>query len=848
MKFTEKTLNNWSYRKFGSQAWKPARNGFLATEIHPDLVHNGEIPDPFIDDNEKQVQWVGETDWEYKATFTVDSNATKAAFHQLIFEGLDTFTDVYLNDKKVLTTDNMFIEYKANVNDSVKLEGENELRIVFKSALLIGRELERVKGFHHGSNGETSRVQIRKAQYHYGWDWGPLLMTCGPYRPVKFQSFDSKMGDVFVDVEVDEKLSVNVDVKTEIETDSGSDSVVTVEVISPQGETVHTISTKAKNGLNSQKFSIKDPELWYPFSHGNPSLYTFKVNLIENDNLVHNWSHKVGLRRVELVQEPLIDQPGTSFYFKVNNIPVYSSGSDWIPSHSFQTSQSDDDYKQWMKLMIDGNQNLLRIWGGGYFERDILYQECDRLGILIWHDLMFACGQYPGYKQFLDSVSEEIISQLKRLRNYCSLALFAGNNEDYQIAERLKLTWDKEDTRGDYSTTNFPARTLYEGIFPKLIKEYFKSVPYHPGSPWGGVDTDDPTVGDIHQWNVWHGRQEKYQDWYKLGGRFVSEFGMEALPCRKTYEDCITDKRQLYPQSYMVDHHNKSKGFERRLALYVIENIQVQGLDLDSWIYATQLMQAECLGYAYRCWRREWRGDGKRYLGGAAVWQINDCWPCASWAIVDFYKRPKLAYYSVKRESKPLGVGIYRNEHKKPDKILDNPVSNSPPFDYREVTYTVDIWGVNSGIDDKEAVLKVTIFNTTSGEEIDALPDKEVVLKANQTTEFYESVSLTNKVPAVLYARVVSKEDNSIIASAGDWPQPLKYLDLRDREVNVKVEDDRVILSANKPVKGVEIMLEKELYVEDNGFDIFPGDEKVVEVKGLKKGDEVKLEYYQRGN
>ncbi|CUM65875.1 uncharacterized protein PRCAT00003525001 [Priceomyces carsonii] len=847
VKFNEITLKDWSFRQIGEKVWKPARKGFEATEIHPDLYANGDIPDPFLDDNEKTLQWIGEKDWEYKTTFEVDKAAKAAANHELIFEGLDTFAEVYLNEEKILETENMFIIYRTGVNDSIKIDGENELRIVFKSALWKGRELEETHGRYVGSNGEITRMQIRKAQYHYGWDWGPVFMTCGPYRPIKLQSYDSSLKDVYVKIDVNKDLKVNVDVQCDIVTKEGV--TLSIKVTSPDGELVkQSLSDEIKfSGVNSTKFEIENPDLWFPFSHGKPSLYNFEVSILEKGISVQTWSKNIGFRRMELVQEPLDGQPGTSFYFRVNNVPVYSSGSDWIPAHSFQTCMTKKDYTEWMEIMADGNQNMLRIWGGGYYEQDILYEECDRLGILIWHDLMFACGIYPAYPEYMKLVKEEVISQMKRLRNYCSMALVCGNNEDYQLAEQFKLTWDKEDHSGDYTKTDFPARTFYEGLFPQLVDEYTTGIPYHPGSPWGGKSTNDPTIGDIHQWNVWHGKQEKYQDWYKLGGRFVSEFGMEGLPSRKTYEDCITDATEMYPQSYMIDHHNKSKGFERRLALYVMENLKVEGLDLDSWIYATQLMQSECLGYAYRCWRREWREDGKRYLGGALVWQINDCWPCASWAIVDHYKRPKLAYYSVKRESKPLGIGLYRTEHKNPNKYLDDcGPGNTPPFDYREIDYKVDIWGVNSGIDDVPAILKIDIYNVTSGEKVDALPDEDVVLRANQTTEFVKDRPVSNKFPAVVYARVVSKETGTIIASAADWPQPLKYLKFPGREVSFKVKDGSVIFSTNKPVKGVEIILEKDLHIDDNGFDIFPEDEVIVKVKGLKSSDKIKIRYYQQ--
>ncbi|EGV63053.1 glycosyl hydrolase [Yamadazyma tenuis] len=833
------TLKNWSYRQAGTDTWKPARKDLETTEIHPDLFANGEIVDPFVDDNEKSLQWIGEKDWEYKASFDVTDKT--ASNHLLIFEGLDTFADVFLNGHKILSTESMFVQYQKQVKQYVQLDGPNELRIVFRAALLVARELEKKTFKAKGFNGESSRMQIRKAQYHYGWDWGPLFMTCGPYRPVRFVSYNSRIEDMYAKVSV-AKDSASVDFQVSL--DVTGPSVLELSVKSPDGHEVHHSKQDAVSGDNSIRFSLQNPQLWFPFSHGTPHLYDFTVSLKSQQGL-ETVTKRIGLRKVELVQEPFKDQPGTSFYFKVNDVPVYSSGSNWIPAHSFQTCLTKRDYEEWLQLMVDGNQNMIRVWGGGYYEQEVFYTECDRLGILVWQDFMFACGQYPAYPEYIKLVSDEVETQLKRLRNYCSLVLFAGNNEDYQVAEQVGLEWDKSDTSGHYEHTNFPARTLYEGVFPKLVSKFYPEVPYHPGSPWGGQDTADATIGDIHQWNVWHGSQEKYQDWYKLGGRFVSEFGMEALPSRKTYEACITDKSELYPQSYLVDFHNRSDGFERRLALYVIENIKVEGLDFDSWIYATQLMQAECLGYAYRCWRREWRGDGRRYSGGAIVWQINDCWPVASWAIVDHFKRPKLAYYSVRRESRPVGVGMYRNESKDPDPVLDIPDQEGAPFDYRPVHLAVDIWGVNSSLKDVKGTLKVDAYNVSTGERVGGLDDQSVVLKANQTSEFVKNMKISNKIPVVVYSRVVD-EEGGIVASAGDWPQPLKYLKFPDRKVEIVVEKDQVVLTVNKPVKGVELSLESDLFIDDNGFDLFPGDSKVVKIKGLKSTDSVKVHYYQK--
>ncbi|KAK6461344.1 beta-mannosidase precursor [Scheffersomyces coipomensis] len=833
----ELVLNNWSYKESKTTEWKQSRKDVSTTEIHADLLNNKEIPDPFIDRNERDVQWIGERDWEYKAEFQVSAESRSLSNHELVFEGLDTFATVYLNEEEILKTDNMFREYRVDVKDHLNYVGSNTLRILFISALHTARSYEKEHGKFKCFNGETSRLQVRKAQYHFGWDWGPVLITCGPYKPVKLISYNAQILDAYVQVDVDIEKQI-AKVNSVVELSVSKSEKLTLEVSSPSGEIIKTISQSVDGKQVSDKFSIENPELWFPFTHGKQPLYEFKYTL--NNQVI---TKKVGFRKVELVQETFEEQPGSSFYFKVNSVPVYATGSNWIPAHSFQTLLKNSDYTELLQLAVDGHQNMIRIWGGGYYESDLFYELCDKLGILIWHDFMFACGQYPGYPAFIETVSEEIIHQLKRLRNHCSIAIYAGNNEDYQVAEEFKLEWDPEDKSGDYSKTSFPARTLYENVFPKLVGQYCPEIPYHPGSPWGGNGTADKTIGDLHQWNVWHGNQEKYQDWYKLGGRFISEFGMEALPSRKTFEACITDPEEFYPQSQTVDHHNKADGFERRLALYVIENIKVQGLDFDSWIYATQLMQAECLGYAYRCWRREWRGNGKRYTGGAIVWQINDCWPVTSWSIIDYYKRPKLAYYSVKRESKPISLGMYRNEIKHTNEAA-LPVSNAgPPHDYSPVDYTIDIWGSSSKTEDQHAVLLVEIYNIATGDKIESF-SKDVTLKGNSSTEVVESYPISNSIPVVVHSRFVSKHDGSIIASAADWPQPIKYLKFPSINIEHSVFDDYITLSTNKPVKGIEIILESDLFLDDNGFDLFPGDIKEIEVKGLKKSDKVQIRYY----
>jgi beta-mannosidase len=616
-------LSGWKWRRHAAQdEWHTCAHSKPITEIFTDLLDAKLIPDPFIDDNEKLVQWVGEADWEYACNIFHDSGNGHER-QDLVFDGLDTVASVYLNDELIHESTNMFQTHRVNVTARLRT-GKNQLRIVFLSALKFGQALEITKGHYRSFNGDHSRTHVRKAQYHYGWDWGPILLTCGPYREIRLESYASTFSNVFVDAHVSEDLE-QADLKVSFDAILNQSVAVEVKVTSPSSkvfDAVTTLAATATQGVISLK--IPQPELWYPRGYGPQAFYTVDIHIKAHDGTILKSTRKrSGMRRARLIQHPLIDQPGTSFFFEVNNHPIYCSGSNWIPAHSFLTAISRADYTAAIEAIVDGNQNMLRVWGGGVYEPDIFYEECDRLGVLVWQDFMFACSNYPCYPEFATSVKKEAADQLKRLRNYCSIVIYAGNNEDYAVVEMLKLDWKKEDRPGgDWTDTNFPARTIYETYLPEAVAKYSPSVQYHFGSPWGGKDTEDPTVGDIHQWNVWHGKQEKYQLWDKLTGRFVSEFGMLAFPSAKTVRKFVSDPRQRYPQSSVLDHHNKADGSERRLALYVMENLRVDAMDLDSWIYATQLVQAECLAFAYRSCRRGWKGPNKEYCGGVLVWQV----------------------------------------------------------------------------------------------------------------------------------------------------------------------------------------------------------------------------------
>ncbi|GAO13727.1 uncharacterized protein UV8b_01631 [Ustilaginoidea virens] len=829
---------NWHFKQAGKDdsAYLPVAQ--FPTQIHLDLLHHKLIPDPYVGKNENGVQWVGETVWVYKTTFSTPEIGGRAKA-VLAFDGLDTFATVVLNGKTILETDNMFVSERADVTNVLSSGEDNELVVTFDAAYLRGWKVVEQHPEHKWvcSNGDSSRLGVRKSQYHWGWDWGPVFLTCGPWRPVNLELYESRLTDLYCEFDIEESLdSAQVVSHAVVE---GNASRVRFD-ISLKSKSVASETVSVIDGQAVATFKVQNPELWYPIRYGKQPLYAIKATLIDGGAEVDTVVKRVGLRRVELVQQPLIDQPGTSFFFKINKISIFCGGSNWIPADSFVSRISKERYYDWVKMVANGNQFMLRVWAGGFYEEEPFYSACDELGILVWQDFLFACGNYPAHPEFLKSVEREARDNVRKLRHHPCIVIWAGNNEDYQIAEQYKLGWDPNDAKPEnWLKSDFPARYIYEKILPGICKELMPDTPYHPGSPWGGQGTTDGTIGDIHQWNVWHGSQEKYQNFDKLVGRFVSEFGMEAFPSIKTIGALLPNGKadvEAFAQSSTMDFHNKAAGHERRLALYLAENIRYTPDPLDYYVYCTQLVQAECVASAYRLWKREWRGPGREYCGGALVWQMNDCWPVTSWAICDYHLRPKHAYFSAKREMAPISIGIKRRE------------TRHARDRYTRVHVTtetkVEIWASNLNLEDLTADCVVKAWDVESGKQTysDTVSAKQL-LPGNASTEIAcLNVPVVKKDADEESRTVVAAylhQDGKQIARHVNWPEPLKYLHLRKpRQLKAELAADgrSVELSAEVPVKGLAVECEDDkVRFDDNLIDIVPGETVAIGVRGASK-------------
>lgn len=781
--------------------WLPAR---VPGTVHEALLDAGLIPDPFYGLNEKAVQWVGEQDWLYRCDFEVSPAFIAEGPVTLCCDGLDTVAMVWLNGKQVLATDNMFLPRRVSVTEHLQ-PGGNVLVILFVSALRCGKDREAQWGRRAAWNGDPSRVYVRKAQYHYGWDWGPCLLTAGPWRAVRLEAGADRIAEVHCPVEVAsdlERAVIPVTLSVEVDAAAGGLArAVDLRLIDPSGTVADRVRLHVSEGGEVRhSFVVDRPELWWPNGHGSQPLYHIQATLTRGEAVLDRSDRRLGIRRLRLLQEPITGEPGSSFAFEVNNVPIFCGGANWIPADSFTTRLGPHDYRVQLEQAAAAHMVMLRVWGGGIYEEDAFYDQCDELGLMVWQDFMFACGMYPGHAEFQESVRDEAEAQVRRLRHHPCLVLWCGNNEDYEIAESLNA-YHPEDS-GDSDEARFPARAIYEQLLPAVCERLDPARPYWPGSPYGGRPAGDQTVGDRHAWDIWHRAMAPYRDYPRYAGRFVSEFGMQSCPAPETIASVLPPEER-YSQSRTMDYHNKASDGPRRLAVYLNDTLRVDDT-IEDYIYATQFVQSEALAGAYRGWRRRWSGPGQYRVAGALVWQLNDCWPVTSWAIVDYARRLKPAYHAVRRELAPLVVGVVQGDG------------------------GTEVWAVNATARTIEATLHLQAYDL-DGERLFS-HSSAALLGPNQATEL--GTYAMAEEPAVVGARLLAGDE--VLARATAWPEPFKYLTLADPDITVeRCGNDELRIQAVRPAKGLWLMAGDGVTWSDNMLDLLPGDPQIVTAQGL---------------
>ncbi|KAF5676579.1 beta-mannosidase [Fusarium heterosporum] len=808
------------------------------TVAHIDLMHHNLILDPYIDINELKCLWVNDADWTYRTERVGPVSLNDSRRAVLVFEGLDTVVDVYLNGKHILFSNNMHVSHRVDVTDLLMDTQEPAtLELVFKAAPAYGRsERERI-GYKTlptgvGVNfGGSERLFVRKAQYHWGWDWGPAVNTCGPWKPIYLEIYKSKVYDLCITQKVIEDLSsAEITVKGKVQNPEGIGHVFIQVSDNDTGDTIVQKEVDiSSNGYFKSHIKLESPKLWYPFMYGKQNLYSISAS-IPGDTV----SKAIGIRRLRLLQHTLKERPGTSFVFEVNNIRLFAGGSCWIPADFMLPRITRQRYEQWLNLAKEGNQSMIRVWGGGIVEDDVFYDTCDREGILVWQDFLFACGNYPASPDFIANVKNEAEQQLNRVGHHPSLVLWCGNNEDYMCADGDRC-WDidYDDTTGPWDKTTFPAREIYERTLPALITASDTDVPYWISSPYGGSFSNDTTVGDTHCWDVWHGKLSPYQDYKAFTSRFMSEFGFESAPSLNTLHRAITDPKERHAQSRTFDAHDKGPGHQRRYSMYMGENYRFRMNPLKDFVYCTQFLQAEAMAYAYNCWRREFRGPGQENCGGVLVWQLNDIWPGTSWALVDVDLNPKPAYYITKRALAKTVVGMERVVTAKPPYITTG---------FLDEKAKLDVWAVNGEIQERTLSLELKAFNVESGRSVQlasAYDKREYILKPNQASELLANVDIPNFEETVVVAYLIDPTSKQHLARWVSWPEPLKFMRISSElKVTTEVVDDgsAVVISANAPAKGVVLSGRdkngNEVIFDDNFIDLVPEEKVRIGVKG----------------
>jgi len=623
----------WEFRKAGSPEWMPAE---VPGCVHLDLLRNKKIPDPYFRDNEEKVQWVGETGWEYRKVIKLDQSVFAWRKIELSFKGLDTYANVYLNDSLILVADNMFREWFVDVKRFLR-SGNNVLRIQFPSVVSEANARQSIY-MHKLPGGE--RVFARKAAYHFGWDWGPKLITMGIWRPVQIRMYNyiKVLGVNFIQKSLTDSLASMSAVFTMT---SQLDDTATIVILQDTTEVIRD-RVALRKGVNVVRgnFFIGEPLRWWPNGLGMPNLYHLTYQVWFAGRLVGEGTQKFGLRTVELVQEP--DSSGRSFYFKVNGIPVFAKGANYIPMDNFVPAVTDSMYRALIRDVKEAEMNMLRVWGGGIYENDIFYDLCDEYGIMVWQDFMFANAMYPDTKAFLDNVRNEAIQNIVRLRQHPSLVLWCGNNE---IDEGWKnWGWQKEfgytprDSADIYKT----CRIIFNDILYNSVRRFDTLRPYIPTSPmhgWGRPES--MKEGDSHYWGVWWGK-EPFSKYQEKTGRFMSEFGFQSFPDILTINQFTLPEDRHLNSPVMKVHQKHPVGYET-IEEYLTKAYR-KPKDFASYALVSQYLQAEGMKTAVEAHRR-----ARPYCMGSLYWQLNDCWPVVSWSSRDYYGRKKTLQYFAKK-------------------------------------------------------------------------------------------------------------------------------------------------------------------------------------------------------
>jgi beta-mannosidase len=797
----------WTFRRV-ARADAPQEPWLAATVpgcVHTDLFAAGKIGDPFYRLNENDQQWIEHESWEYRTTFHVDAATAARERVELVLSGLDTYAEIFVNDASVLLADNMFRAWRVDVKPRLEV-GDNLLVVHFRSPIEEVKPAYDRLGYHLPASNDQAKEMVsmwsRKAPYHYGWDWGPRFVTSGIWRPIAIESWDrARLDDVQVFQDRLDATTAELTIKARVV--AARAGQVRLTVTADGGGPIAQADVNLKVGANefALRGRIDHPELWWPSGLGPQRIYTLETTLSDGAKSKDAQRTRIGLRTLEVVHER--DAAGKSFFIKVNGAPVFMKGANWIPADSFVTRMTDERYRFLLQSAADAHMNMIRVWGGGIYEDDRFYALADELGLLIWQDFMFACSMYPGHPAFVENVRHEAIENVRRLRNHPSLALWAGNNE---IEAGWKsggwpLKFGLSKTAQDRIWRDY--QQMFHRLLPSVVAAEDPGRFYTRSSPSANEDripANQMGWGDMHHWGVWHA-EDPYEAYGDNISRFMSEYGFQSFPELSSVARYTARDRDWDIQSPVMLSHQRHPRGNALIETYLDRDFR-RPKDFASFLYVGQVLQGTVIKYAAEAHRR---AMGRNW--GSLYWQLDDCWPVASWSGIDYYGRWKALHYFARRFFAPVLVS---------------------PIDHQG---TINVWCVSDRRTDSAARLSVRLVDF-SGHEL-ARRDQDIVLTAN-TSRIYLSLRKSEILDGadpkrVLLAAEITEKGQPLARNVF-WFEKTRDLDLPKPDVALAVAPGQdgafeITVSAKQLARNVYLGSGAvDGFFEDNFFDLLPGE------------------------
>ena len=772
-----KLHDNWTVSSaHGNQSYPATVPG----NIFSDLMDNEVIEDPFVGENEYNVQWVSDSIWVYKSAFSLPNAVLSKQHITLNFDGLDTYATILLNGETILNTDNAFRNYTVPVKDL--LTAENTIEIQFEPTSTHENMAKAQLDF---TMPEGNRIFTRKAQFQYGWDWGPVLNTSGVWKDIYIKAWDMAAIDhIYLEENEYTTAKASFNVKVTLTNPPIVGSSIEVEV---SGKRM-ILEIDEKKTTYTIPVSIENPKFWWPHNLGTPHLYKVDVRLRNNGKVLDVKQLKHGIRTVELVTEE--DASGESFFFKINGTPVYMKGANYIPQHSMQNRVTAKDYNKLLGDAVSANMNMLRVWGGGIYENDLFYEICDEKGILIWQDFMYACAMYPGDEAFLQNAKREATDQLIRLRNHPSIVLWCGNNEGSEGWHRWgwqegKTEQQKDKIWGDYLK-------LFDSILPQQVANYSK-LPYWESSPkFGRGNPKYKYEGDAHDWWVWHDAYP-FEHFEEHVPRFMSEFGFQSFPSQQVLDYVVGDKQLDLNDGAIKSHQKHHRGFQL-IDEYMARDFPIP-TNPEDYAYVSQLVQAKGMRMGIEAHRR-----AKPYNMGTLYWQLNDCWPAISWSSIDYFGQLKALHYAAKAAFENILIS------------------------FEQVNDVLQVYVVNDRLEGINDILRLNITDFSG--KILWETEEAVAVAANSSQVVYH----------LPMKKLNTDATNTFLEATMGTASSLRYferpknLDLKQSEITMRITKQKdgftIVLKSETLQKSVQLSASNVGTFSDNYFDLLPMQEK----------------------